>query len=74
MRVTFDLGTAMLDDVQVMTAGGGPTVWLTYNGNAEGYITIEAAWGEDRWQSWATAPSVADYMLEVAEGYRLARA
>jgi len=69
IRATYSLNPKSLVEVEVMTAGGGPTVWVSYNGNEHGTMTVKAIWGADRWESWATAPHVAAYLWELVEAY-----
>lgn len=73
IRVTFGLNSGCLHDVQVCTALNNPTTWVSYNGNADGILIIETSFSGDRWQTWARAPSVADYLWQLGETYRLAR-
>lgn len=69
IRATYSLNPKSLVEVEVMTAGGGPTVLVSYNGNESGTLIVKASWGADRWESWATAPHVAAYLWELAEAY-----
>jgi hypothetical protein len=69
IRATYSLNPKSLVGVEVMTAFGGPTVWVSYNGNQGGTLMVKAYWGGDRWETHATAPSVADYLWEIVEAY-----
>jgi hypothetical protein len=69
IRATYSLSPKSLVEVEAMTAGGGPTVWVSYNGNESGTMTVKASWGADKWETHATAPSVADYLWEIVEAY-----
>ena len=70
MRVTFSTNKC-LHDVQVCTSLNNPTTWVSYDGNTSGVLIIETSFNGDKWQTWARAPRVADYLLEVAMTYRL---
>ena len=67
MRGTYSMPARILVECEVMTAGGGPTVWVSYNGNDTGTLIVTATWGADKWETWATAPNVAAYMWELVE-------
>lgn len=69
IRATYSLNPKDLVEVEVMTACGGPTVWVSYNGNQDGTLSVRAFWGSDQWQTYATAPSVADYLWDCVESY-----
>ena len=72
IRVSWSLTTFGLEKIEVMTAGFGPTIWVSYNGNADGVLVVNASWDPDKWESWANAPTIASYLWELAEGYKLA--
>jgi hypothetical protein len=67
IRATYSLNPKSLIEVEVMTAFGGPTVWVSYNGNQDGTLMVKAYWGGDRWETHATAPNVAAYLWECVE-------
>ena len=69
IRATYSINPKSLAEVEVMTACGGPTVWVSYNGNQDGTLIVKASWGSDRWETHATAPSVAAYLWELVESY-----
>ena len=69
IRATYSFNPKSLVEVEVMTACGGPTVWVSYNGNQDGTLIVKASWGSDRWETHATAPSVAAYLWELVESY-----
>ena len=67
IRATYSLNPKSLVEVEVMTACGGPTVWISYNGNESGTLIVKAYWGGDKWETHATAPNVAAYLWECVE-------
>ena len=69
IRGTYSFNPKSLVEVEMLTAGGGPTIWVSYNGNEDGTMTIKATWGADKWETWATAPNVAAYLWELVEAY-----